>query len=79
MEEHCNAEHAKDKVYLPLDVDKGGWDEVAKSKIESPVGRSGQSNSFATDSERVELRWVNSTDWAPSWRIGSNERGSYMR
>ena len=66
VNEHGDAEDAKDNVCAPLDVDKGRGDEVAQSEVERPVGGGSERDSLATDSEWIELGWVDPGDRAPS-------------
>jgi len=66
VNEHGDAEDAKDNVCAPLNVDKGWGDEVTQSEVECPVGGGSERNSLATDSEWIELGWVDPGDRAPS-------------
>lgn len=58
MYSHTEAEDTEDEVGLPLDVDKGWRCEVAKCKIEDPVGGGCDGDSFASDAEWEEFGWV---------------------
>jgi len=62
---HCQAEYAKYEVGLPFDVYKCGRDEVAERKVECPICRSCERDSFAPNTEGIELGWVDPGDRTP--------------
>lgn len=55
MDNHGGKEDTKQDVHLPLNVDKGRWNEVRKCEIKDPVRRSAERDCFASNSERKEL------------------------
>ena len=73
MDEHCEAEDAKDDVRLPLDVFKGGGDEVSEGEVECPVGRGRERDGLAADAEGVEFGRVDPGDGAPGGGVGGDE------
>ena len=58
MYEHGEAKHSKDKVRLVFDVNKGRRHKVAEGEVESPIRRRGEGHGFTTNTERVELWWI---------------------
>ena len=73
VHQHREIEHPEDDVRLPLDVDKGGRDEVAEGEIEGPVGRRGQRDGLAPHAQRVQFRRVDPRDGTPGWGEGGDE------
>ena len=73
VDSHGEAEDAEDEVRLPLDVFKGGRDEVAQSEIKGPVGRGGERDGLAAHAERVEFGRVDPGDGAPGGGVGGDE------
>jgi len=69
VNEHDNAEDAKEDVGPPLDVDKGRRDEVSQSKIEGPVGGCGERDGLSTDPQGINLGWVDPRNRSPSGGI----------
>lgn len=73
VNQHSQAEDAEYEISLPLDIDKGGRHEVAESEVEGPVRRGSESDSLASDAERIELWGIDPRDGSPSWRVRGNE------
>lgn len=71
--EHDRAEDAKQDVHLPGNVSECRRHEVGERKVERPVGAGGEGDGLSTDTERVQLRWVDPGDWSPSRGVGGDE------
>ena len=73
MHQHGEVEDAEDEVRLPLDVDKGGRDEVAEGEVEGPVGRGSERDGLAAHTQGIKFRRVDPGDGAPGRGVGGDE------
>ena len=70
---HGEAEDTEDEVRLPLDIFKGGRDEVAQGEVEGPVGRGGERDGLAAHAERVEFGRIDPGDGTPGGGVRGDE------
>ena len=73
VEQHDKIEDSKDHVHLPSDGLKCRGDERCQCRVERPVGRRCESDSFSADAQRIDLRRVDPRDWTPGGGVAGDE------
>lgn len=73
VDEHGGTEATENHICPPLNADERWRHKVTEREVEGPIRRCGERHGLATDSEGVQLRWIDPADWTPGGGVRGNE------